>query len=59
MNIGNSFHSYNLNQITQLQQTPAKPDEKPSTTGGNAPENNTQSKSNGTSVDSLGKGHLE
>lgn len=58
MNIGNSFHSYNLNQITQFQQTPAKPEEKPSTTGGNASENNTQSKSNGTSVESLGKGYL-
>ncbi|WP_428551187.1 hypothetical protein [Pseudomonas edaphica] len=58
MNIGNAFHTYNLNQITQYQQTPAKPEEKPSTTGGNPPENKTQSKSNSSSVDSLGQGNL-
>ena len=59
MNIGNAFHTYNLNQITQIQQAPVKPEENPSTTGSVQPEQHTQSKSNGTSVDSLGKGHLD
>ncbi|WP_438869805.1 hypothetical protein [Pseudomonas sp. L1(2025)] len=57
MNIGNSFHSYNLNQITQLQQPPAKPEEKTSTTVGHQPEQSTQTQTNPT-IDSLGKGHL-
>jgi hypothetical protein len=58
MIIGNSFHTYNLNNALQTIQNATKPVEKTAPINGDAPRQNTQQQDNDSSLDSLGQGQL-
>lgn len=58
MLIGNTFHNYSINQAIQAVQAADNPEEKPATTDRSHHEQNTQSQSNNSNLDSLGKGNL-
>ncbi len=58
MIIGCTFHTHSMSQAIEAVQQPAKPAEKLATTDDNHRENNTQSTSNSSNLDSLGQGNL-
>ena len=58
MNIGNSFHTYNLNNALQTIQNAIKLVEKTAPINGDVPRQNTQQQDNTSSMDSLGQGRL-